>query len=157
MKSFCRIILVCLFLVGWSEIRTLREIEKEFISKEFTIIKNRNQIRPEILSPFEFPKGIPIANPEEAFNSTDVIDPKMTSRRLIFAGEANDMVFVYSESGGYASQTDLMIVKLNRGNIVSRCYYSFGLPEELVINNLEALKKVFTTSSIKIFKSCDKK
>jgi len=45
--------------------------------------------------------GTVVANPDERFNATDIVDPKYPMRRLMFAGEAPRAWFVYYEHAGH--------------------------------------------------------
>lgn len=56
-----------------------------------------------------------LANPREKFQVGDVVvDPKLPSRRLIFAGRCRDVLFIHYERGGRARTTYLVAFRSDR-------------------------------------------
>ena len=134
------------------EPRQLNDIEAEFINTDFKIKYNRNEINPIIISRFTNPMGIPIANPGEKINVGCILNPKLPSVSLRFAGEVENMAFVFYDQGGFAYTTNLMILKLDKEKIVYECSYWIGGINQ--IKTLDDLKAIFPIKSEKTANVC---
>lgn len=116
----------------------LNDVEKEFLTTDFKIIKDRNELRKDILE--KFTNSVPIANPGGVFNSGCIIESKVPSQMLIFAGDSKDMAFVYYAQGGIAVQHLLYLVKYKgQEKVFESGYYLPG------VEDLNELKAVFVS------------
>ena len=61
--------------------------------------------------------GEKLANPDEKFNPSDVIDDNLPQRRLVFAGNSSNSWFVCYEHGGYGLHCHLIIFSIERTSI----------------------------------------
>lgn len=119
----------------------LNNIEREFIDTQFNIVINRDQIRGDVISKLSG-KGVPIANPGEKYNDTDLVDFSYPSRMILFAGESNDLVFVHYMQGGFVSLSALYLAKFDGNKVLFECNYF--LPKA---NTLDELKNVFMSKA----------
>jgi len=126
----------------------LNSFEQEFLVKDFSIVKNRNEIRKEIISTLSG-KSAPIANPGEKYNETDFIDLQYPTKMIVFAGSSNGISFVHYLQGGLAPHSALYLVKYEGNKAIFECSYS--IPKA---NNLDELKILFQTEARKDNGSC---
>jgi hypothetical protein len=88
-----------------------------------------------------------MAEPNEKFNATDVLDEDLPSRRFITGGFSKDYAFVFYEHGGYGYYQPLVIMKRYSGK--SELIF-MGTPWTLKqIKSLEDLKSIIKTGEIK--------
>jgi hypothetical protein len=128
--------------------RSLNPAETKFISTDFELKYRTEELPKKIVNSLGF-----IANPGEAFNPTDVVDPNLPSRRIIFAGISENMVFVYFEQGGFAPHCRLLLYELINRNIEPTGVYIFphyvnGLP----VNDLPTLKSLIKEKACEYYR-----
>ena len=87
----------------------LNDIEKEFLSEKFEIVYDRDQIKKSVLAMVSGGYK-PIANPGEKYNESDMFDLNYPSRKLIFAGSSEKMLFVHYAQGGFSPHHVLLLV-----------------------------------------------
>jgi hypothetical protein len=74
---------------------------RDFLNADFTILRKVAELPAGIKKLYMVNGGrVAMANPGEEFEATDLIDPDLPRRRLIFAGVAGDRVFIHYERGG---------------------------------------------------------
>jgi len=82
---------------------------------------------------------IAIADPGEKFEVTDVItDPDLPTRRLIFAGVAQDRAFIHYEEGGIAHSYIVELFRLESTYIAVGLWSGYRGPAK----NIEELKEL---------------
>ncbi len=88
----------------------------EFLSTSYWIVHKVEEI-PKNIQKLFFRKitNQKLANPDEEFNSTDlIIDPNVPRRRLVFAGNSASSSFVCYEHGGRGLHCHLVIFSVDR-------------------------------------------
>jgi len=88
-----------------------------------------------------------MANPNERFNSTDVIEDDLPMRRFITGGFSKDYAFVFYEHGGRGYNQPFVILKreMGKANIILLAY----LFEENGTMSLNQLKSIIKSNRIK--------
>jgi len=82
---------------------------------------------------------VAIADPGERFEATDVItDPDLPTRRLIFAGVAQDRAFIHYEEGGIAHSYIVELFRLESPDLAVGLWSGYRGPTK----NLEELKRL---------------
>ena len=70
------------------------------LQEEFAIYNSIDSIPKPIIDEISNPEElIAIAEPDEEFNETSILDEGLSSRRLIFAGQSDKHWFIYYEQG----------------------------------------------------------
>lgn len=87
----------------FDEIRDIKAVPKSIIKALRTIAHSKEK---------NF-----IANVNEKFNATDIVDNRYPSRRLIFAGKSHKLYFIYYECGGIGYHLSLIMFDMASGNI----------------------------------------
>ena len=100
----------------------------KFLDGDFWIVKNVRALPRPIVDALieEGGSRLTMVNPGQEFEATDAIsDSSLPNRRLIFAGTADNRVFLHYEQGGIAHMFILALLRVNAaGNVepVSRSY-----------------------------------
>jgi hypothetical protein len=63
-------------------------------------------------------KPFSLANPGTRFNATDVIEPDLPQRRLVFAGVCKDLWLIQYEHGGIGLSVQVMVLNMESNNDV---------------------------------------
>jgi len=80
-------------------------ILKEFVNTNFESVYSTKQF------PISIGADKIMANPDENYNATDVVDTRLSSQRLIFAGKSDSLFFVYYEQGGIGYSRKLILIR----------------------------------------------
>jgi hypothetical protein len=68
-----------------------------------------------------------MANPGEKYEATDVIgEPRLPSRRLLFAGLSRDKYFIHYERGGRGHSYDIVVFEVDPGKEVKLLWGGSG-------------------------------
>ena len=117
-----------------------------FLQDEYVVYTTVDSIPKPIIDTFSsYPDvGIPMADPGEDYNETDVEDkPGLPFSRLIFAGHSDQNWFVFSEEGGIARHNKLVLYKYTNGQVKFRCMLVFyHKPDDL---DLAGLRRMITS------------
>lgn len=99
-----------------------------FLNRNFRIIKKLRDLPRPVLDSLREEGGtrLTMVNPRRRFEATDAIsDASLPNRRLIFAGVADDTVFIHYEQGGIAHMFMLVLLRVSpQGKVegLSRSY-----------------------------------
>jgi len=114
---------------------------REFLNADYRIVRKVADL-PTGMQKLYTAKGgsrIAIADPGEKFEVTDVItDPDLPTRRLIFAGVAQDRAFIHYEEGGIAHSYIVELFRLESTYIAVGLWSGYRGPAE----NIEELKEL---------------
>lgn len=80
-----------------------------------------------------------MADPGEAYNETDVVDPGLPMQRLTLGGYSEDRAFVYFEQGGYAPIQCLVVYRLQEDRAAEIFY---ATPTRRGATDLEQLRNI---------------
>jgi len=106
---------------------------REFLTADYRIVRNVAVL------PAGIRKLHAIADPGERFEATDVItDPDLPTRRLIFAGVAQDRAFIHYEEGGIAHSYIVELFRLESPDLAVGLWSGYRGPTK----NLEELKRL---------------
>jgi hypothetical protein len=107
------------------------------INSDYETVQNFRDFPEDIRSAFKFQ----IAELNQPFNSTDVIDPGLPGRRFIMGGISKDFAFIYYERGGFIGTTPFVVFKRNgaKADIIFSGHCSASSLDQLksVIKNCE--------------------
>jgi len=112
---------------------------REFLNADFRIVRRAADLPAGIQKLYTAKDGFraAIADPGEKFQVTDVItDPDLPRRRLIFAGVAQDRVFVHYEKGGIGRSYLIELFRLESPGIAVGLWSGYRGPAK----NIEELK-----------------
>lgn len=113
----------------------------EFLNADYRIVRKVADL-PAGIRKLYTPKGksrVAIADPGEKFEATDVItDPELPTRRLIFAGVAQDRAFIHYEEGGVAHSYIVELFRLKSPDIATGLWSGYRGPAK----SLEEMKKL---------------
>jgi hypothetical protein len=93
---------------------------REFLNADYRIVRKVADLPAGIRKLYTVKGGsrVAIADPGEKFEATDVInDPDLPSRRLIFAGVAQDRAFIHYEEGGIVHSHMVELFRLESPDI----------------------------------------
>jgi hypothetical protein len=85
-----------------------------------------------------------LADRDERFNATDLVDDRLPMRRLVFAGGTATAWFVYYEHGGIGYHRHLVIFALERD--LAECVYSCQVQPD--VKNVSQLKHAISKGQV---------
>ncbi len=122
----------------------LSSVEREHIlDGPFTVVAITEALPAKVKRAFAQITGehsFALANPGQKYQVTDVLsDPRLPSRRLVFAGTKGDEWFIHYERGGYAHGYFVIVFKVDSQSIVQFLWGGAGFHRA---KDLEELRKI---------------
>ncbi|HYV92944.1 MAG TPA: hypothetical protein VE978_14230 [Chitinophagales bacterium] len=112
----------CSFQIDTAKILANRNLDSfiaDLKSDNFDITNNKKNIPKFIKRQLDcFTGNFRIANPDEPYNSTDIIIRSMPGRQLVFLAQSNDLLVMQYLEGGYVRTSHLLLVKFKDSKIV---------------------------------------
>ena len=87
--------------------RPLNKVELKFISQDFDLLYRKVEMPNSIIALVS-----PIAEIGERFNSTDMVEEGLLSRRIVFGGKSENMDFLFLDQGGFVPDRRLLIFNI---------------------------------------------
>ena len=85
-----------------------------------------------------------LADPDDPFNATDVVDTAIPMRRLLLAAGTSESWFIYDEQGGRGNQRQLVMLTLSGDSAECRWACNVGKQVETLGALRKAAKKGLT-------------
>ncbi len=126
--------------------RELTNAEKAFINTNYELLYRIKELPAPIASLLR-QKAPGIVNPREPFNSSDVMDPSLSSTQLSWAGISTNTIFTLYKQGGFAPHQRFLIIELERGQITASA--EFIIP--YYIDDMATLKQFVQSGKATIF------
>ena len=119
------------------------QMKNDFMKQKFNLLYRRVELPEAVWPILDQSKDIPIANPGEQYDGSDVPNPysHLSSRRIIFAGVSEKVSFVYYSEGGFGGRS-LLLFKLEKNKIAEQCTYILQTREG-VISDIDYLQRKF--------------
>lgn len=95
---------------------------QELLSGDCAVVRLPNEIPQAIRNAFATmtrEKPFALAEPGARFNATDLIEPNLPTRRLVFAGACDNRWLIQYEHGGIGKSVALSVMQLNKDESVS--------------------------------------
>jgi hypothetical protein len=96
------------------------QIDQAFLNSNFEMVYTVEALPKEIAEQIR-----PIANPSEPYNSSDLMNPNLPSRRIVFGGISQQFAFVLYDQGGFAPYRCLLLFPLSYNSPVMQRMYTF--------------------------------
>ena len=119
---------------------------RDFLNTEYTILWKVADLPVGIRKLYTV-KGasrVAIADPGQKFEATDVIDPDLPRRRLIFAGVAGDRAFVHYERGGRGHSYLVALFRLKSPDLAVGLWSGYRGP----VRNFEEMKRLVSEDEL---------
>ena len=111
---------------------SLDQIDQAFLKSNFEMVYTVEEVPKEVAEQIR-----PIANPSEPYNDSDMMNPNLPSKRIVFGGKSQQFVFILCDQGGFIPSRYLLLFPLSDSNSVMRRTYTF----HSYISDFPALKK----------------
>ena len=113
--------------------------QRDVITGNYQPLLNVAQLPMAVRGFFEAKRYCPgIANPADAFNSTDLIEPGLACRRLMSAGHKGVILFVHYEAGGRGHTEHIVVFRVLDGHILDSWSY-LRTQEQTAFEDLQRL------------------
>jgi hypothetical protein len=99
---------------------SLDQIDQAFLKSNFEMVYTVEALPKKVAEQIR-----PIANPSEPYNSSDLMDPNLPSRRIVFGGTSQQFVFVLCDQGGFAPYRCLLLFPLFDSSHITQRMYIF--------------------------------
>src|SRR5438105_4923993 len=111
---------------------SLDQMDQAFLTSNFEMVYTVEALPKEVAEQIR-----PIANPSESFNSSDLMDPNLPSKRIVFGGISPQFTFVLCDQGGFAPFRCLLLFPLSDSSPVIQRMYTF----RSYVSDFPAVKK----------------
>jgi len=117
------------------------------LSGSFILIKRVEELPETVRKVYLTGNGVGsgMANPDEKYNPTDVVDRKLPGRRLVVGGQRENLIFVHYEKGGYARSMVLDILQIDSTGKLQGIWEGFCYDYKKPARSLEAIRALVSS------------
>ncbi len=145
-----KLIVISFILVFVSCLNKETKSSNEF-RNEWTVYKTKDSIPKPLKLVLEksFKNGFKIADFDEEFNSTDIIDEKLPSKKILFLGKKNQLWRITYVTGGFGKYYSYIECKITKDSV-----YDFKIANSIKykISNNKTIEKFLKDKDTKLTK-----